>query len=305
VTADVAQLAATVASIAYYLELPPAEMTPLKAVLARVRQPPRTEITDRNTRILAALDDPATRACLLHLPRHLMGMAARQRDGWTNSKTGLHHSPRPIDAAWLASVAVAIEILLHAPMRIKNLQHLQIGQGLRLASTGRGRWSGTILVAGVTTKNGIGLEVPLEAETITLLREYLEEHRGALPHADTAWLFPGEASPDRPRNKGAFGLAITEGIHAIVGLRINPHAFRAIAGSFILEANPHAIDDVRAMLGQSTFHTALIYYRRRNQHAAAGRLSETLARQRRSTRLLASARMLAPDLMRGMRRGVR
>ena len=60
----------------------------------------------------------------------------------------------------------------------------------------------------------------------------------------------------------AFGRAIAENICEYLGLRINTHAFRCIAGALILEANPRAIDDVRALLGHSSFATVMRYYRR-------------------------------------------
>jgi hypothetical protein len=137
---------------------------------------------------------------------------------------------------------------------------------------------------------------------IALLRGYMDGHRPALPHASAVWLFPGQASPDAPRHKGSFGQAITGAIEQYVGIRLNPHAFRAFAGAIILEADPHAIDDVRAILGHRCFETAMIYYRRSSQRAAANRLSATLARERRATKLSASAHFLAPDLRRRARR---
>ena len=64
-----------------------------------------------------------------------------------------------------------------------------------------------------------------------------------------------------------------------------------------------AIDDVRAILGHRSFETALIYYRRHNQRAAAERLSATLAGQRRKTRTKALSQLMAPELRRRRRRG--
>ncbi len=300
VTADLGHLAATTASVAAWLDLPKAEMTALKAILARVKPPPRKTITDRTERILQALDDPATRARFLHLPEHVMTKAARLRDGWVDAKD-VYHPPRPAEAAWIAAIGVAMEILLHAPMRIENLHRMRLGDELRFDAPGRSARRGTILVHDPDSKNGIGLEVPIGPETVARLRDYLEGHRPTMRHADTAWLFPGLASPDQPRNKSAFGTAITEALHEGVGLRINPHAFRAIAGAFILEADPNAIDDLRALLGHAGFETALRYYRRVNQRGAAERLSSELARQRTATRRLGLVR--SPLLGRTLRAG--
>jgi len=291
-TSDLGQMAATIASVAQYLNLPqtnPTLWAEIKHILARVKPPQREEITEHNARLLDALGDPVTRAKLLHLPARLIQEAARLRDGWTDRK-GLAHMPRPTEAGYLAGIAVVIEVLLHAPMRRDNLLHLRIGHELRLAAIGRGKWRGTICIAGEAVKNRRRIEFPLEADSIALIRDYLDDFRPALPNADTEWLFPGQAGRDRPRNKTSFGTAISQTIHEHVGVRVNPHAFRAFAGALILEANPHAIDDVRAVLGHSSFATAMVYYRRNSQKEAAGRLSDMLACHRRATRLLAGAR---------------
>ena len=297
VNADLGQLAATVASVAQYIKLPQAEWAVLKPILAKATPPQRTEITERTARLLDQLADRTCRLKLLHLPEHLMREAARMRDGLPD-RAGKVRPPQPEAAAWLAATAVAIEILLHAPMRLMNLQHLRLGTELQLSQTSRRQWRGTIFLDAASVKNGRRLEVPLQPETIALIREYLDQHRPSLPCPDSAWLFPGQGGPERPRHKGAFGQAITEAVEQWVGVRLNPHAFRAFAGAMILEANPHAIDDVRAILGHACFETAMSYYRRCCQRDAAIRLSANLAGQRRTTRLDAAVHFQGPDLRR-------
>ena len=262
----------------------------------------RTEMTERNAALLDQLDDPMIRAALLHAPPHILKRAARLRDGWTDKhkadkRKDVYHPPRPVDAGWLAGLAVAIEILTNAPIRIADLQALILGKDLILVSRGRGRWSGTLRVA--TSKTGRIVEFPLTDETVSLIRDYLENYRPALPNDDTNWVFPGQASADRPREKASFASAITEAIHEVIGVRVNPHAFRAFAGALILERNPHAIDDLRAVLGHSSFETALMFYRRNAQRAAAIRLSATVSQERRKTKRLAEAYF--PDLERKLK----
>jgi hypothetical protein len=75
-------------------------------------------------------------------------------------------------------------------------------------------------------------------------------------------------------------------------------AFRCFAAALILEDDPHAIDDIRAILGHDTFETALTYYRRREQRAAAERLSATLSRSRQDSSLRARGGMVALGLRR-------
>jgi integrase len=281
-TADMGVFAATIASISQYLGITGPAWDVIKGRLDEVKPPARTGMTERNTLLNEQLKDAQTRAALLHLPAMLMGEAARLKDGWQDLR-GPHHPPRPQEAGWLSQVAVAIEILLNAPVRMANLHTMRLGQELRLTQVTRSRWRGLILVDETQSKNNRGVEFPLAPETVALLRRHLDEFRPLLPNVETDWLFSGAATPDRPRHPSSLGDAITNTIYQYVGLRMNPHAFRAFAGARILARNPHAIDDVRAVLGHSGFQTAMIYYTAVNGRAAAERLSADLARERRDT----------------------
>jgi integrase len=284
-TADMAVFAATIASISQYLGITGPAWKAIKQRLDEVIPPARTGMTERNTLILEALTVRETRAALLHLPSMLLEEATRLKDGW-HQRCGLHHPPRPLEAGWLAQVAVAIEVLLNAPVRMANLHNMRLGQELRLTQVSRTRWRGLVLVDETQTKNRRGVEFPLSAETIALLRRYLAEFRPLVPNVETDWLFSGAAAPNRPRHQGSLGDAIATSIHQYVGLRMNPHAFRAFAGARILARDPHAIDDVRAVLGHSGFQTALIYYRAFNGRAAGDRLSTGLTEERKATAAL-------------------
>ena len=263
-----------------YLKIPDPHRSQIKILLKKVKPDPQLEITKKNANILHEYGDPTLRLKLLHLPAFLMKRAAKMRDGWTD-KQGRVHAPKPIDAAWLATLAAAIEIELHLPLRIRNLVELRLGEEITLAKAPSGKWRGQIRVDASVTKNGIGVATELNGESLQLVRTYLDEYRSNLPNADTNWLFPGKSSPLKPRDKATFGAAIAETVHQYVGFRVNPHAFRCIVATLILEADPNAIDDVRAILGHSTFDTALKYYRGNETKSAAARHSQNLTQMRR------------------------
>lgn len=234
-------------------------------------------LIDRHERVLERLEDPRALAMFLGLPAEIMRAARRLRDGWTKGK--VTHAPRPVEAAWLASIAVAIEIELHTPVRMKDLAAMRIGHELRLPAKASPEASGSFHFAR-TSKTGQALQIPIGPQTRRLVLEYLDDFRPLLPHSHSQWLFPGKQGPDRHRDTAAFGTAITETIADFLGFRVNPHAFRVIAGALILKRDPHAIDDVRAMLGHSTFNTAMKFYRRMNTWEAGRRLGQTIADQR-------------------------
>ena len=301
VNGDLGQLAATVASIAKHQKLSADEWEKIRPLLAKATPEPRHEITEQLAQLLDKICEPEKCAQLLHLPLYAMRDADRMRDGWVELN-GRAHPPRPEEAAWLAATATAIEILLHAPMRLTNLQNLRIGEELQIAQVRRAHWKATIFVAGTRVKGKRSIEIELVRESIDLIREYIDGLRSNLPNAGSNWLFPGRGNSENPRHKGAFGQAITETIESYIGLRVNPHAFRAFAGAMILERDPHAIDDVRALLGHATFETALIYYRRNSQREASKRLSATLSRKRQDTKLTVKTHFLATELRRRVRR---
>ena len=278
--ADIQSLAATIASVMNYLKIPDPHRAQVKKLLQRVKPDPQLEITKKNANILHEYGDPTRRLKLLHLPAFLMKKAMKMRDGWTD-KQGRVHAPKPLDAAWLATLAAAIEIELHLPLRIKNLVELRLGEEITLTKAPSGKWRGQIRVDASVTKNHIGVAIELDGESLLLIRTYIEEYRGLLPNAQSNWLFPGKTSASKPRDKATFGAAIAEAVHQYVGFRVNPHAFRCIVATLILEADPNAIDDVRAILGHSTFDTALKYYRSNETKSAAARHSQNLTQMRR------------------------
>ena len=62
---------------------------------------------------------------------------------------------------------------------------------------------------------------------------------------------------------------------------MNVHVFRSFAALLIVERDPHALEDIRAILGHKSFDTAWRYYMRQNRLAAAARLGATIRDVRR------------------------
>ncbi|MFC7694901.1 hypothetical protein ACFQY5_40935 [Paeniroseomonas aquatica] len=85
-------------------------------------------------------------------------------------------------------------------------------------------------------------------------------------------------------------------------MRVNVHAFRAFAAALILEDNPHAIEDIRALLGHASFEVALRHYRRTNRKGAGERLSEAISKRRYRAKASVSPTGLALDLAQRRRR---
>ena len=272
-TAGLAGLLDTLTAVAAYKNLTGQQQRALRT-LTRVARPKRqTEMSDDNARLMNLLEQRDARRLLLQCPFKLMAEARRMRDGWTD-KQCLHHSPAPMRAAWLAAIAVAIEIELHLPIRVLDLASLDMGHNLTLLDKGRPaeRWH----LGLQARKNGMRVETELSHESAGLLREYVDAFRPIGPHPETCWLFPHRDMADRPRPEGHFSEAISDQILQHTGIAMNTHAFRAFAALLIVERDPHALEDVRAILGHKSFDTAWRFYLRQNRIAAGARLGKTI-----------------------------
>jgi integrase len=256
-----------------------AQRARLRELLAKVRPPMQREVTAKVASMLEALSPAPVRARLLALPAKLMAEARRLRTGWTTAR-GEHRAPDLLRAAWTAATAAAIEISLNLPLRVTDLASLRIGHELQLRETSRGRWSARLRVE--TRKTSKIVETELGADSVRLLREYLDAFRPLAPHAGSSWLFPSRDHADRPRTAHHFSEAIGAAVHRHCGVRVTVHGFRSFVACLILEDDPHAWTDVQAVLGHAGLMTAQKHYARINRLAAGERLSDGLARRRRS-----------------------
>lgn len=299
-TPGTAMLAATLRSLAVHFKVTGEADAKLRRMLAVYCPKPQREITEDLSKLLDRLADPEVEARLLHLPQLLMHKARRLRDGWT-SKAGVDHPPKPMEGSWMAALAAAIEIELHLPLRIHDLARLRLDQDLSVTQTS-GRRPPEVHLRVVANKNGRLVETWLRGEAAGLVVEYLQNFRSVGPHPATAWVFPNRDREDRARAKNGFSEAVADTIHEHTGVRVNVHAFRAFAAALILEDNPHAIEDIRALLGHAYFDVALRHYRRTNRQGAAQRLSESISKRRHRTSASVSPAGLALDLAQRRRR---
>jgi integrase len=253
--------------------------------------PPQTDqITEKNLKRLKQFEDPARLGALLHLPERLVEEAERLRE-----------CGRGAQAAWMAGVALAVEIELAMPLRLGNLTGLRLGQHLH----GLGERSRTVHVtlAPHEVKNSTTLTFRLGPDAVTLLRRYLAEFRPLAPNADTDFVFPSRDHRDAARQASGFGKAIGEAVRRHIGVALNCHLFRCLAGVLILRDNPDAIGDLRLLLGHKGLETTLRFYALVSREGAAERHVARITRLREKTRLQAMAALGGRKLRRGTLKG--
>ena len=107
-----------------------------------------------------------------------------------------------------ASIALAVEILLHSPMRISNLAGLSLDRHLRWEKAGR-RGCLAISIDGSEVKNRVDLSCVLPNDVSELVRQYLVTFRPRLVTSDNGYLFPGRG--DQPKRSDTLSKQIKRG----------------------------------------------------------------------------------------------
>ncbi len=238
----------------------------LQSMAQDVSPPRQSQPSQKNRDRLRQFDDPVLRAALLHLPVRLMRLA---------EGPGL----RPFEAARLARVAAAIELLLHVPLRNRNLTELRLGVHLRYGDAGRKRIS-HLVVEFHETKNSYDGEWAVGPELAVFLDRYIQRFRPILAMAGGDWLFPAGFGKSGPLSPVAMAQQIARVVADEVGAIINPHLFRSLCARFVIERSPHGSEDVRLLLGDKSLQAVLAHYLVLEPSQACRRHDEMLRRMR-------------------------
>ena len=176
-----------------------------------------------------------------------------------------------------AQTAVAIEILLMAPIRISNLTGLRLGQHVLLNPADDQQV--TLVVSEEETKNGVSLEFPLPPESGRLIRCYIERFLPRLGPHGTDYLFPGRAKGAKQTQ--ALSRQVTHAIRRATGHTVNPHLMRHLGAKLYLDANPGGYEAMRRVLAHKSIDTTTNFYVGFETAAAAKHFDDSLLRRRR------------------------
>lgn len=261
-TGAISHLARSLKAVArHHLRLDRDHLDKLGAIISRLESG-GCGLTETNRARLRQLDDLQNLEALLRLPRKLMGIAAR--------------NPRPHRGAVEAQIAVAVEILTMAPMRIGNLVKLDLDRNF--VRPGRGG-AMHIVIEPEEVKNSEPLDYPLPPQTVELIERYLREFRPRLAPAGSTALFPGRGGG--PKVVGGLAEQISDTIHSYTGMRINPHLFRHVAAKLYLDSNPGGYEVVRRVLGQRSINTTVRFYTGLETASAVRHFDATILRLRK------------------------
>jgi integrase len=218
-------------------------------------------MTEKNRAVVREVMQGGLWAKVIALPTRMMAEA----------RAGL--ASQPVKARVTAHLAVATRILTVAPVRISNLASIRLG--INLIRPGGPGSTYLLTFPDYDVKNNVPLEFPLDAETTSIIDEYIRLHRpGGMNGHDHRYLFPGKAH-NQKLTRG-LGEQISARLWKMLGVRITPHQFRHAAAAIILRADPGNYEFVRRVLGHRNIQTTTAFYIGLDTTQATERYAEIL-----------------------------
>jgi integrase len=256
-------LAQFLPALARRIGLPDETLEKLKRYKKRLRVE-RHGLAERHRPTLQRIDDPAAVEALVTLAERI------RREVERSGRKGMRE-------AKLMQTAVAVELLLMAPVRISNLASIEVSRHL-VKVQAQPRLIHLRFPA-AEVKNGIDLEFPLPPETMDLIDLYLGDYRHLLAEKPGDFLFPGKRA-GRPKRNHALSRQINLTVHKYTGLEMPAHRFRHVVGKIFLDRNPGQYEVVRQLLGHKDIKTTIEFYAGAESAAAARHYSATILKLR-------------------------
>jgi integrase len=221
------------------------EIERLDEIRIALEQYRSTGLTEKNRKLIRQIAQSDIWREVIRLPQKLMAEAR------ANRKT------KPHRAAVTGQLAIAILILIRAPIRMQNLASIQIG--LNLVKPGGPGAPSMLVFPDYDVKNGVPLEFAFDETTTTIIDEYIHQYRPQLMRGfNHDWLFPGEGQG--PKVTKTLSKQISERLWKELGLEITPHQFRHAAAYVMLKADPGNYELVRRVLGHCNIATTKNFY---------------------------------------------
>lgn len=260
-------LAVTLIAIASeWVKAPADAIATLKALRSKLGTLP-SGLTEKNTTLLRVFDDPRLITDLVQLPDR-MWHAARRRPG--KSRRAF------VDL----QTALAVDILIHVPLRMQNLAPLKFGTHLHWP---QGRRKPALLTfRGDETKNKVVLEFEIPTELADRLYVFRNEIAPAVIGGRPDAVFVSWTG--KPRTQAAIKIAIEKTVLRYLGVKLTPHQFRHLAAKIILDNNPGAYELVRQLLGHTNLRTTTSFYSGLDTRRAGRAHAELVMKLRASKR---------------------
>ena len=257
---QISNIALFLSTLARRLDLPEETVTRLRKFAQKLKVT-QNGLTARNREALRAFDDEAAVAALFKLPRCILREVLKSgRRGYSEAK--------------FVQTALAIELLINAPVRIQNLASIDLEKHLLEVGTRRSRVV-HLRFAATEVKNANDLEFPLIPEAVELLDCYLSDWRPLLLTGANSFIFPGK-KPDLPKGNSALSSQIRKLVYAHTRLDMPAHRFRHAVAKIFLDRNPGQYEVVRQLLGHKDIATTISFYAGAESASAARHYAKTI-----------------------------
>jgi integrase len=202
-------------------------------------------MTEKNLAVVRAVLTPGVWGRIAKLPEELMERARKMRNA------------APVRAAILAQIAVAVAILLVAPIRLGNLAAIRLDVNLiKPGGPGSDYW---LCFSKFDVKNKQALQFVFNGRLTKLIDEYVSDFRPALMKGKNHdWLFPGRATDHK--EKIGFSTQIVDHVAKATGIRVTVHQYRHAAAAMFLKHRPGEYELVRQLLGHKSVETTKRFY---------------------------------------------
>jgi site-specific recombinase XerD len=250
---------------AHHVSVDPGHLNDIRGIVKRLGRD-ADGLREKNRQRLLQLEDSENLGKLLHVPTVLITKAERLFE------------IKPRRAALLVQAALAIEILLNAPMRVGNLASLNLERHLKPIKVKR-EYRTHIHIPAHEVKNDVALDYELGTDATVMLNYYLTKARPVLLNEPSAFLFPA-MNGDAKRPNGLSNL-IQVTILEHTGLTINAHLFRSIAGKIHSLVQPGDIVTLSHVLNNS-LKTAMKAYAQFERRSALEHYQNSLAVARKA-----------------------
>ena len=232
-------------SIAKAIGAPPDTIIHLDDIRARLEENRGPVLTEKNIKVIRAILMTNLWSRVLALPQSLMAEAQRMLN-WTPQK-----------AATLAAVALQVQILTRAPVRVGNLLSIRIGHNLTRAGSNESNYR--LHFPNYDVKNRVDLDFPLGKKTTEIIDQFIDVFRPHLGDGHRGdWLFPGENGKHRSSTHAS--VSIAKRVERETGLRVTAHQFRHGAAAMVLKAQPGNYEFARRVLGHRNIATTIRFY---------------------------------------------
>ena len=206
-------------------------------------------MTEKNRQTLRQFEHEGNQRRLLSLPEKLL-QRVKQQSG---------HK-----AALTYQLAVTVELLLNAPIRMENLVALEFDR--HLVKTGGPGDPYHLVLPAHETKNGQPMEFGLSQILSSMLADYRARHLCRLGKDPGNFLYPGQKVGHK--HTSTLAQQLKGIIYQHTGLTLTPHQFRHLAGKFYLDAMPGQYEVVRQLLGHKNLKTTTQCYASLNSRQA-------------------------------------